>query len=72
MSTKLGALLIVFSLWAMPTAAEDAASAWEVHPVLVGTTIPDISFIDEDGKPFSIRERAKEKPLILVIYRGLW
>ena len=53
-------------------AAQDAANAWEVRPVLVGTTIPDVSFVGQDGKPFSVRERAKEKPLILVVYRGLW
>ena len=46
MSTKLAGFLIVASLWAIPAAAEDAASAWEGRPVLVGTTIPDISFID--------------------------
>lgn len=52
--------------------AENPANAWEVRPVLVGTTVPDISFLNEQGEPFSLRERAKEKPLILVVYRGLW
>ena len=54
------------------TDAEDPENAWDVHPVLVGTTVPDISFLNEQGEPFSLRERVKEKPLILVIYRGLW
>ena len=53
-------------------AAEDPASAWEVRPVMVGTMVPDISFLNEQGESFSLRERAKEKPLILVVYRGLW
>ena len=52
--------------------AEDAETAWEVHPVLIGTRVPDISFLDEQGEPFSLRERVEEKPLSLVIYRGLW
>lgn len=53
-------------------AAEDPESAWEVRPVMVGTMVPDISFLNEQGESFSLRERAKEKPLILVVYRGLW
>ena len=53
-------------------AAEDPASAREVCPVMVGTMVPDISFLNEQGESFSLRERAKEKPLILVVYRGLW
>ena len=53
-------------------AAEDPGTAWDVHPTLVGTTVPDISFLNEQGEPFSLRERVKAKPLILVIYRGFW
>ncbi len=54
------------------TADAEPANAWEVRPVMVGTMVPDISFLDEQGESFSLRERAKEKPLILVVYRGLW
>ena len=52
--------------------AEDAANAWEVRPALVGTKMPDLSFVGEDGKTFTLNDRVKEKPLILVVYRGLW
>lgn len=53
------------------TLAEVPEKPWDVRPVLVGTTVPDVSFVDGDG-PFSLRERASVKPLILVVYRGLW
>ena len=52
--------------------AEDPSSAWEVTPALVGTTVPDLSFEGEGGQKVSVKALAAEKPLILVIYRGLW
>lgn len=72
MILRLIAIVLLMGSLHGPAAAEDAANAWDVRPVLVGTTIPDVSFIDSDGKTVSVRERASEKPLILVIYRGLW
>jgi cytochrome oxidase Cu insertion factor (SCO1/SenC/PrrC family) len=71
-SVLVTALLAVSALLSQPVSAEVPESAWDVRPVLVGTTVPDITFVDQSGKPFSLKERAKDKPLILVVYRGLW
>jgi hypothetical protein len=70
LSAALVAALIFVT--APDTVAEDAADAWQVRPALVGTTIPDVSFVGEDNVPISVRELAKEKPLVLIVYRGLW
>jgi cytochrome oxidase Cu insertion factor (SCO1/SenC/PrrC family) len=63
----LGVILCGSTAW-----CEDPESAWDVSPAMVGTKIPDISFTNSEGKAFSLRDRVKEKPLVLVVYRGLW
>ena len=66
------AFAVLFGYVGGNLAADEPENAWDVRPVLVGTAIPDISVVGEDGKSFSVRDRAKEKPLVLVVYRGLW
>lgn len=69
-------LRVVFILccvsWGSTVLCEVPESAWDVRPVLVGTRVPDISFTDARGNAFSLLDRAKAKPLVLVVYRGLW
>jgi len=50
----------------MPTAATD------VSPMAVGETIPDAMLVDAQGKSVSLHSLIKEKPTIIVFYRGVW
>lgn len=38
----------------------------------VGDTLPDVQVWDEEGQPLSLLELAKQKPTVLVFYRGGW
>lgn len=49
-----------------------AASAEEICPILVGEKIPQVSVTTVDGKSFNINEAVKQKPTILIFYRGGW
>lgn len=53
-------------------ASEIAASATEVHPLLLGTQAPDIAMKTPDGKDTSLSKQMAGKPAILVFYRGGW
>ena len=69
--TTIGIVMLVV-LTMGSSEAEDPASAWEVSPAFVGTSVPDLSFEGEGGQTLSVKALAADKPLILVIYRGLW
>ena len=49
-----------------------APSAAEISPILVGSTIPEVTLTDVNNRSFDLMEAAKSKPTILVYYRGNW
>lgn len=44
----------------------------DVKPLLIGQTIPDITFATVEGATVSLRAEVAKKPTILVFYRGGW
>ena len=53
-------------------ANEIAASATEVHPLLLGSKAPDVALKSLDGKDTTLWNQMASKPAILVFYRGGW
>jgi peroxiredoxin len=49
-----------------------ALQASEVNPVLTGTPIPDVNVTSVDGEDKSLMQMVKEKPTVLIFYRGGW
>ena len=49
-----------------------AKKADEVVPIMVSQKIPDVDLQDINGKVFSLRKAVKEKPALLIFYRGGW
>ncbi|PWK47843.1 peroxiredoxin-like family protein [Pleionea mediterranea] len=49
-----------------------ADTADDVHPLLVGQTVPDVPVWSPEGKPLSLTKMAADKPMVLVFYRGGW
>jgi len=52
-----------------PAAAD---SATRVQPLLVGSKVPKLTFTDPDGKSFDLQAALKEKPAVVIYYRGGW
>lgn len=52
-----------------PSAAE---SATKVQPLLVGSKVPKLTFADPDGKLVDLHAAVKEKPAVIIYYRGGW
>ena len=49
-----------------------ADSPEQVTPLLNGLTIPAVSLTDSQGKAVALTELVKQKPSVLVFYRGGW
>lgn len=61
--------LLCQPVWA---ASGIAASPEEVTPLLDGTTIPNSQVFTADGEAISLIETVKNRPAIIVFYRGGW
>ncbi len=49
-----------------------APNADEVHPILVGMKVPDVTLTEVDGKPVRLYSFLEKNPTVLVFYRGGW
>lgn len=66
-------LLLLGFLSTTPSFSQDyAMSAEEVNPVLISSTIPDVSVKNTDGENLNLRDIVKDQPTIFVFYRGGW
>lgn len=67
------ALIAIIPLFSSSTLAQDyALSAEKVTPVLINSTIPDVTVKNIDGESLKLRNVVKDKPTIFVFYRGGW
>lgn len=68
-------ILLLGVLLISPLLAEDgrvAQSAGDVHPLLVGMKIPDVTYQKADGGDVSLKDLSAQKPIVLIYYRGGW
>lgn len=68
----LSVLTFVLLISTSSIAQDYAMSAEEVNPVLISSTIPDVSVKNTDGKNLNLRDIVKDQPTIFVFYRGGW
>ena len=81
MSCLVNALLLAFVI-GLGTGCDDksgnvknekaATSAEAICPVLVGSGVPELVLRGVDGKVFNLNEAIKNKPTVLIFYRGGW
>lgn len=64
--------LISALLFTTTTFAQLAPSADKICPILIGSAVPSITLNDINGKTTSISNIIKDKPSIIVFYRGGW
>ena len=65
-------LLALGMLWCSMATAEIATSADRVHPLLPGTSVPEVSLQDHQARPVTLQQALGGKPTLLVFYRGGW
>lgn len=64
--------LIIMSCFLSANAAKFAQNAESVKPLLVGSEIPSVKLSKIDGFEINIKDLVKNKPSIVVFYRGGW
>ena len=47
-------------------------TATAIRPLLVGATVPPITLATVEGQAFDLSEALKQKPTVLIFYRGSW
>lgn len=52
--------------------AQIAAKAEDISPLLIGETLPDAQLKNESGENISLYDVLKQKPTVLVFFRGGW
>jgi cytochrome oxidase Cu insertion factor (SCO1/SenC/PrrC family) len=68
----LGALGMTIAAAAPASAQGPADHAAEAAAVKVGDHAPDFSLPASDGKTYHLADLRGKKPLVLVIFRGVW
>ncbi|WP_104735514.1 peroxiredoxin-like family protein [Hanstruepera ponticola] len=66
-------LTIILTLFlSLPVLAQVPEQAEDISPLLIGETIPDAILLDPNGNQVSVNSLIKNKPTVLVFYRGGW
>jgi len=67
-------LILMFGVFLHVTAQDRiiAATSAETKPLLVGPTTPNVDLVDLEGKSVKMLSVLKEKPTVLVFFRGGW
>ncbi|WP_191858803.1 peroxiredoxin-like family protein [Hanstruepera ponticola] len=66
-------LTIILTLFlSLPVLAQVPEQAEDISPLLIGETIPDAMLLDSKGNQVSVNSLIKNKPTVLVFYRGGW
>ncbi|MGD9583512.1 MAG: peroxiredoxin-like family protein [Lysobacterales bacterium] len=69
----LGCCALIGAATAQPAAAAElAASATEVRPLLLGSAVPEVKLQTVDGADTTLKTLLAGKPAVLVFYRGGW
>jgi peroxiredoxin len=65
-------IMLVLVLTSLTLAQDYAMSADKVNPVLISSTIPDVSVKNTNGEDVRLLDLVKKQPTIFVFYRGGW
>ncbi|WP_221251035.1 thioredoxin domain-containing protein [Desulfuromonas versatilis] len=70
----LGVALLVLGMGQVAARAETGGvkSPAEICPLTIGSMVPPVTLKNLDGQPFDLASAVREKPTILIFYRGGW
>jgi len=70
---KISFLILALTLGVTaPDFAQLPEKGEDISPLLVGESFPGVEVTSLDGRPISILSIAKEKPTVVIFYRGGW
>jgi hypothetical protein len=66
------ALLLLLACAGAARAAEAASGPEQVHPLPIGSEVPELSLPEAGGDFFDLRSAILNQPTVLIFYRGGW
>lgn len=66
------ALLLLLACAGAARAAEAASGPERVHPLPIGSEVPELSLPEAGGDFFDLRSAILNQPTVLIFYRGGW
>lgn len=70
--SKFFQFLLLLIITSSANAQSIANDVTKVSPLLIGATIPDLTLLDIDDQPVSLKKLVAEKPTMFIFYRGGW
>ncbi|MCB0697814.1 MAG: AhpC/TSA family protein [Chitinophagaceae bacterium] len=64
--------LLAITCLSFPVFAQFAEDAHSISPLLISEEIPAATLLNTDNQPVQIRDIVKQKPSVLIFYRGGW
>lgn len=64
--------VVLTGLFSTQLRAQLPATAFDISPLLIGETVPDVMLTGTDGQEHSLVALTKAKPTIIIFYRGKW
>lgn len=65
-------IALLFSFATTVLAQDVPNDVFDVHPLLINSTIPDVTVQTIENEAISLHDVVKEKPTVFVFYRGGW
>lgn len=72
MKRLINILIATLLLTATTSSAQIAPDAKSICPILIGENIPELTLINTDNQPVELKKLLKEKPTVMIFYRGGW
>lgn len=69
---KIFFLTLLSVLFMKNSNAQNFKTVSEAHGLKIGAQVPMFSALDQDSNTFDLKTALKEKPVVLVFYRGFW
>lgn len=65
-------LTLALNLFTALTFAQLPQTPNDISPLLIGEKIPEVSLLNSENKTINLKDLFKEKPTVLIFYRGGW
>ena len=69
---KIFFLALLFILFMKNSNAQNFKTVSEAHGLKIGSQAPMFNALDQDSNSFELKTALKQKPVVLVFYRGFW
>jgi peroxiredoxin len=64
--------VVLMGMFSQQTMGQLPANNIDISPLLIGEQVPDVMLTGTDGKEYSLISLTRDKPTLIIFYRGKW